>query len=305
MQVPGSTSNLGPGFGAIGLALQVYNRFTFERVPAGLAITIEGEGADRLETGPDNRTYQAYAAVFKSLDLSPYPVHIHQRNEIPLERGLGGSSSAVVAGVMGALVLLGRTPEIDLVLEYATLLEHGSENLTASTVGGLTVSAREPGWVIYVRLDPPAGLTSVVLIPDFRLNTEESLKVVPSQVPMVDARANLRCSAMIIAALVSGKTDKLAFAMQDRLHQPYRASLVPGMYDIFQAALRAGSPGAALSGAGSGVFAFALEDSDPDGIGRAMVREAAAHGIGSTYMILPFDRCGARIIRTWADAAPE
>ncbi len=297
--VPGSTSNLGPGYGAIGLALQLYNRFTFERVPRGLEVSIKGEGAERLEKGGESLVYRAYAAVFKAMGLVPYPVRICQRNEIPLERGLGGSATAAVAGVVGALVLLGRDPEPEAVLAYTSIVEAGSENLTSSTVGGLTVSCRESGRIDYIRLEPPPGLTSVVFLPDFPLNTGQSKQVVPCQVSMADARANLFGASAVIAALVSGEFEKLALAMQDRLHQPYRASLVPGMYDLFQAARRAGSPGAALSGAGSGVFAFALENNtDPGLIGKAMVDEAAARGIRGTYLVLPFDRDGIRISNT-------
>lgn len=302
VSVPGSTSNLGPGFGAIGLAVQLYNHFVFERISEGLEISIEGEGAEQLATVKENHAYQAYMAAFKALGVAPYPVRIHQRNEVPLERGLGGSSAAAVAGVIGAFSFLGREPKAVDVLACAALVETGSENLTSSTVGGLTVSWREKERISYIRLDPPENLTSVVLIPAFRLNTIQSKKVVPTQVSMEDARANLSGAAMVIAALVSGKTEKLSLAMQDRLHQPYRASLVPGLYDIFGAALRAGSPGVALSGAGSGIFAFAPKDDDPQGIGHAMVCEAAIHGMSSTYLVLPFDRSGARITRTWTSS---
>lgn len=305
IRVPCSTSNLGPGFDAIGLALELYNTFTFERLSDSLEITIEGEGADQLDTGPDNRTYQSYAATFKALGSPPYPVHIHQHNEIPLARGLGGSATAVLAGVIGALVLLGKKPGVDDVLGYATRIENHPDNLTPSMVGGLTVSFWEPGRIVYVRLDPPARLTSVVLIPDFALETGEARKVLPGRVPLSDVVTALRGSAMIMAAMATGEIDKLALAMRDQLHQPYRAPLLPGMYDIFEAALEAGSPGVALSGAGSGIFAFALKDEDPDAIGQAMVREAAAHGIGSTYLILPIDRDGARIVQIGTDGAKE
>lgn len=305
IRIPCSTSNLGPGFDAIGLALQLYNTFTFERLSDGLEITIEGEGAGQLETGPDNRTYRSYVAVFEALSLSPYPVHIHQHNEIPLARGLGGSATAVLAGVIGALVLLDKEAKVGDVLGYATLIENHPDNLTPSMVGGLTVSFWEPGRIVYIRLDPPERLTSVVLIPDFTLETGQARRVLPRQVPLVDAVTNLRGSAMIMAAVATGEIDKLALAMGDRLHQPYRAPLLPGMYDIFQAALEAGSPGVALSGAGSGIFAFALKDGDPDAVGRAMVREAAAGGINSTYLILPIDRDGVRITKVSTDHTKE
>lgn len=305
IKVPCSTSNLGPGFDAIGLALQLYNTFRFERLSHGLEITIEGEGAGQLETGSGNRTYRSYAAVFDALGVAPYPVRIHQHNEIPLARGLGGSATAVLAGVVAALVLLGQEPKVDDVLGYGTLIENHPDNLTPSMVGGLTVSFWEPGRIVYVRLDPPQELTSVVLIPDFGLETGEARKVLPGQVPLADAVTNLRGSAMIMAAVAAGEIDKLALAMRDRLHQPYRAPLLPGMHDIFQAALEAGSPGVALSGAGSGIFAFALKDRDPDAVGQAMVREAAVHGMSSTYLLLPIDREGTRITQIGTSYAQE
>lgn len=305
IRVPCSTSNLGPGFDAIGLALELYNTFTFQRLSDGLEITIEGEGADQLDSGPDNRTYRSYVAVFEALNVSPYPVHIRQHNEIPLARGLGGSATAVLAGVIGALVLLGKEPRVNDVLGYSTLIENHPDNLTPSMVGGLTVSFWEPGRIVYIRLDPPERLTSVVLIPDFGMETDKARKVLPSQVSLSDVVTTLRGSAMIMAAMATGEIDKLGLAMGDRLHQQYRAPLLPGMYDIFDAALEAGSPGVALSGAGSGIFAFALKDEDPHAIGQAMAREAAAHGMNSTYLILPIDRDGTRIAQIRTDDAEE
>jgi homoserine kinase len=297
IRVPASTSNLGPGFDTIGLALELYNTFVFTTGPEvdGTSITIEGQGAGALETGSDNRAHRSMAAVFDSFGLKVPPVHIHQYNEIPLARGLGGSATAVLAGVMAAYAILDKDPAVDDVLAQSTKVENHPDNLTPSLVGGLTVSTMEPGHITYLKVPVPSQLSCVVYVPDVPMLTDKARQVLPQKVPFEDAVFNVRASSMLIAALATGSLEKLSIAMQDRLHQPYRVPLFPAMNEIFEAALGAGALGVALSGAGSGIFAFVVDN--PRGVGQAMKLAGDAHELGGSSRLLPIQHDGATIVR--------
>jgi len=295
LRVPASTSNLGPGFDSIGLAVSLYNEFLFERIETGLEIILEGEGSTVLERGSDSRTYRAFRATHVALGHKIPGVRIVQHNAIPLARGLGGSGTAVLAGTLAAFLFAGVEPETSHVLDQSLTIETHPDNLTPSLVGGLTVSVVDGTRVVYVKVIPPPELTTVTLIPDRPLETGAARQVVPKQFSRQDAILNIRGAGMIMAALATGQLEHLALAMRDRLHQPYRAPLLPGMMAVFQAALEAGSPGVALSGAGSGIFAFAYPH-NAQTIGEAMKAVAARYDTGAYNLYLPIDNDGVQIV---------
>jgi homoserine kinase len=294
IQVPASTSNLGPGFDTVGLAVELYNTFTFE-LSGELLVSIEGHGAKELEVGADNRTYRSFSAVFRSRMQDVPPVHIHHNNGIPLARGLGGSATAVLAGVMAAYTFLGEKPTIDDILAQSTKIENHPDNLTPSLVGGLTVSVMVPGRITYLKVPIPPGVRSVVYIPDMPMLTGQAREVLPKRVPIEDVVFNLQALAMFVAAMATGALEKLRLGMADRLHQPYRAALLPGMNELFGAALDAGAYGVALSGAGSGIFA--LVGDNADAVAEALSEAGSAHGLGGYSLVLPIEHEGAKILR--------
>ena len=296
LRVPASTSNLGPGYDAIGLSVSLYNEFLFERIESGLEIRIEGEGADVLPRSTEHRGYQAFQKACQNLGHEVPGLRIVQHNAIPLARGLGGSGTAVLAGTLAAFLFAGVEPNPSGVLDQSFTIETHPDNITPSLVGGLTISAIDGAHVAYIKLVTPTDLTTVVLIPERGLNTDEARKVVPKQFSREDMVFNIRGAGMIMAALATNQLDHLPLAMRDRLHQPYRALLLPGMMEIFQAALDAGSPGVALSGAGSGIFAFAYHHNEK-AIGDAMKAAAARFDMKAHNLFLPVDREGLRTVR--------
>jgi len=295
INVPCSTSNLGPGYDSIGLALALSNGFLFERIDSGVEITVQGEGAQILERGVQNRTYRAFRAVFEGIGREPPGVKIVQKNSVPLARGLGGSATAVLAGTTAAYLFAGVGLETSRILDQSSVIETHPDNLTPSLVGGLTVSVVDNGHIAYVKVTPPSELTTVTLVPDRPLETSSARRVVPKQFSREDMIFNIRGAGMVMAALATGNLESLALAMRDRLHQPYRAPLLLGMMAIFQAALAAGSPGVALSGGGSGIFAFAYHH-NAEAIGEAMKAEAAKHGMGGYVLHLPIDNRGMHVV---------
>lgn len=256
VSVPATSANLGPGFDCLGLALDLRHDVTFTvRDTAGLRITAEGEDAEKIPLTEDNLVFQAADIIFRHLDWQPTGLHIHQQNKIPIGSGLGSSSSAVLAGMFAANALAGSPLSRPDILQMATDLEGHPDNVAPAVHGGLVLGIQGSNGLIIEQIPVPP-LSVVIILPDFQLLTADARAVLPHQVPMQDAIFNTSRIGLLIRALETADYTKLHAAMQDRLHQPYRAPLIPGMVEAFRAAERAGAAGVALSGAGPSLIAF-------------------------------------------------
>jgi homoserine kinase len=290
-RIPASTTNLGPGFDCLGMALQLYNELTVTPADA-LTITIEGDGAASLPRDASNLVYQAIARVHAARGRPAPSLNLHLVNRIPLRRGLGSSAAAVVGGLIAGNALLPdplTAAEID---RLAVAMEGHPDNVAPALRGGLTLAAVMDGGVAAMRLEPPPGLRAVVAIPDLEVATSDARAVLPGQVSRADAIFNLSRTAFVVAALATGNLGSLAWAMEDRLHQPYRAPLIPGLLETIHAAREAGAAGASLSGAGSTVLALTTDRFDA--IASAMQATLARHGLASRVAVLEPDMAGAR-----------
>lgn len=290
VMVPATTSNLGPGFDCLGLALTLYNTVSLCRVDAGLSIDVEGEGIHLIPRDETNQVVQAIHLLFAQAGLPVPGLHIHLKNDIPVCSGLGSSGAAVLGGLLAANQLLPEPLSRETVLALATELEGHPDNVAPALYGGLVLANRD-GDRLLVESLPVAPLQAVVALPDVDLPTAEARAVLPLKVSLFDAAFNAGRTALLVQALITGDYGKLGVAMQDRLHQRYRVPLVPGMHDAFQAARAAGASGVALSGAGPGVLAFA-----PDGhqrIADAMCRAFVAAGVECRSWVLSVDRVGS------------
>jgi homoserine kinase len=295
VSVPATTSNLGPGFDCLGLALSLRNELTLElrdgRGPA--TIEIEGQGADSLPRGEKNLLVRAARMILpRSL---PGRLVFSSLNRIPLARGLGSSAAAAVAGLWAGSHLFGtlRVSE-DKLEEMAVALEGHPDNVAPCVHGGLTASLIDGRRSSAHRLNIHPSLSAVVCIPDFELTTTKARAALPKMVPLADAVYNASRSILLSGALETGHTSHLAELMTDRLHQPYRAKLVPGLREAISAALKAGAVGAALSGSGPTVFAF-VENDQGEKVGAAMQRAFAKKRISSRWLELDVDHQGVRI----------
>jgi homoserine kinase len=261
VRVPATSANLGPGFDCFGLALDLCNEVTVE-TGVTPSVTWEGEGAQELPTDGSDMVHRAAAlTVERQAALRPGAAipafSMRGLNRIPLERGLGSSSAAAVAGVAIAAVLLGQAGfdpcAADSMLTtyaYAAELEGHPDNAAAATFGGLTVIA--DGSVS--RMQPHPDLRPVALIPDVRLPTARAREVLPDEVPRADAVYNVAHGALTVRALTEDP-ELLGVAMRDRLHQDARLELVPAVRDLFRELLRGGIP-VCVSGAGPTLLAF-------------------------------------------------
>ncbi len=294
IRVPATTANLGPGFDTLGLALALYNRVSMEAIEAGLEFEITGEGAEFIPGDETNIVYKAAAQVYNYLNLPVPGLKIHLHNGIPIARGLGSSAAAIIGGMVAASHLAGRVLSDAELLMLATRVEGHPDNITPALLGGLTISCMNGEDVVFVKTELPRELKAVVAIPDFQLTTAEARKVLPKEVSLQDAVYNVSRSSLLVAGLMSGNLDVLGTAMNDRLHQPYRAPLIPGLPDVFSAGKEAGALAVVISGSGPTIIAFARDNLAA--IGSAMQQAFAKHHIASRVMETEVCLAGAHTV---------
>lgn len=259
IQVPATSANLGPGFDCLGIAWRRYNRF---RLVPGTGILVSGKGHESISRGSDNLAWQAAIKLFRVVQKPFEDLSLHIDLAIPPARGLGSSSSAIVGGLMAANAYLGDPLTKEALFPLAVELEGHPDNVAPALFGGLQVSLMGKGGPVQLALPCPA-LVGVLAIPRRPLATAEARAVLPDEVSHRDARYNVAHVALLVAAIAAGRLDLLAEACQDRLHEPYRSGLVPGLAEVQQAAQEAGAYAACLSGAGPTVLALASEHAAP------------------------------------------
>ena len=309
VRVPGTSANCGPGFDAIGVACTIYNDLELTlKGEEGLVIEIEGEGAANIPADERNIVLRAIRTILKRAHREDEVkgFHIRMTNHIPLSRGLGSSAAAIVAGLKAANALLGNRFSRRELLQMATNIEGHPDNVAPAIYGGFTVNTVTNGRVECFSFLPRIFLRFVVMVPDFYLSTKSARQVLPAEVPMKDAVFNISHAAMMVAALARGSEKHLDNAFADALHQNYRASLIPGMFDVFAAAKKAGAYGAALSGAGPCLIAFVPEHRNcTEDVAAAMQEAFRAHDIEARPLHLRLDTKGARVLRRKDTAASK
>lgn len=289
VRVPATTANLGPGFDCLGMALELFNLVRLETGRSGVVVT--GEGADTLPAGPENLVYRAVERAFERAGHPMPSLALSCRNFIPLARGLGSSSAAIVGGLVAANALMGFPLDTQTLLELAAEMEGHPDNVAPALLGGCRVVVRIDGRLHTAPLSLPPDIRVVILIPDQPMPTEQARAVLSPQVSREDAVFNLGRVALLANALCTGRLEDLRWATQDRLHQPARQALFPAMPLIFKAALEAGALGVFLSGAGSSIVA--LTRGREMTIGYEMLDMANRAGVSATI----------QITRPWAKGA--
>lgn len=301
VRVPGTSANCGPGFDCLGLACTVYNdlELRLTREP-GLSITMTGEGATNIPCDNRNIVWRSaqYLLEKAGKDKEYRGAVIHMKNRVPLSRGLGSSATAIVAGLTAANALIGNPFNRREILQFATDIEGHPDNVAPAIFGGFTVNAVTNGRVDCFSFLPRFRMKFVVAVPNFPLSTRMARKVLPTEVPMKDAIFNIGRASMLVAALTRGNERYLRLGLDDALHQPYRAELIPGMYDVFKAARRAGAAGATLSGAGPCLIAYVLEHRHAEeAVGKAMLEAFRKHDVDARILTLDLDTHGAQILK--------
>lgn len=249
VKVPASTANLGPGFDTLGMALSLYAWIEMEEAEETV-FHLYGDEMKGLPLDKSNLLYKVAQMVFTEAGVHVPDLSISMVSDIPLTRGLGSSASAIIGAMVAANVMIGSPLQDDKLFDLATQLEKHPDNVGASLFGGIITATWDGKHADYIRLDPPQDLEVLVVIPEFELATSKARNVLPSEISVSDAVFNISRTSLLTAAFASGRLDLIGRAMQDRLHQPYRAPLVPGMEKLLSEAQNHGALGIALSGAG-------------------------------------------------------
>lgn len=296
LRVPASTSNLGSGFDALGLAIDLPLTVKFEIGISGRHIRAQGEGAALLEREQNNLLLRAFDRACREIGCESPPLRIEMNNPIPLKRGLGSSGAAIVAGLVGANLLLGKKLSPQQLLNLANELEGHPENASASLLGGLTVNGVENGEVKLQRFLPPEAWVAVAFIPELEIATHDARRVLPEALSREDAVKNVQRVSVLVAAFAKRDPALLKFGVQDWLHQPYRKALIPGFDDFIAAAYNAGAWAAFLSGSGSTILAIGAKRQARK-IAEAMSNVAVQNQLTGKAAILKFAHRGVRIIQ--------
>lgn len=294
VRAPASSANLGPGFDSFAVALPLLAEF--EVKPARQwVVTIEGD-ASETRSPEEDLFVQGARAVAKAAKEHLAPQHVTQRSRIPLGRGLGSSAAAIVGGASAANALLGEPLDRRSLLRIAADVEGHPDNVAAALYGGMTVALPTRDGPIASRLPFPRTWRACLLVPNGKLSTKEARAALPQHVTRADAVFNLSHAAALVAAVLRSDGALLSLAMDDRLHQPARSRFVPALGAIVEAARSAGAFGAALSGAGPSVVAFAPARLAPRVVS-AMEEAAQAEGTSGRGRVLRVRAAGVQVVR--------
>ena len=272
VKVSATSANLGPGFDCLGIALPIYNTVTIDETVlpgTGVEINILSQDEnfddliiDHIPTDENSIVYKAVELLYNSIGQTPSELKINIQTQIPVTRGLGSSAAVIVGALIAANHLLGEPADESAILSIATEIEGHPDNVTPAVVGGLVLSSMEDdGSILYRKINWPEEWAITVCIPDVELATEISRSVLPESVPMQDAVFNTKRMGMLIQAIHTKDEELIKAALTDKLHQPYRAKLVPWLDDINQS-IRHDEDifGCVLSGAGSAVLVVSKQN---------------------------------------------
>ncbi|XZN92416.1 MAG: homoserine kinase [Microcoleus sp.] len=325
--VPATTANLGPGFDCIGAALSLYNSFQFSLLEPSatekLKITVTGAEAAKVKTDDSNLAYVAFVKLYDRLNQSPPPVAIHIDMQVPLARGLGSSATAIVGGLVGANLLAGKPLSQVEVMQLAIELEGHPDNVVPALLGGCRLAASDAltdegnhrGIAPtqnqdFVGVVPPClprgswqicdipwhpNIVPVVAIPDFELSTAEARQVLPTDYSRADAIFNAAHLGLLVRALETGNENWLRCALQDKIHQPYRRSLIQGYEAVEKAAMNAGACGMVISGAGPTLLAL-TDVTNVDAVEKGMAAAWMEFGVKADVRAISLDTEGAQVL---------
>lgn len=295
VRVPASTSNLGPGFDCLGLALDMHLEVEAETTDGGLLVESVGAGSESTAAG-DNLVYAVLSRALRRAGRPESGLRLRIASEIPVARGLGSSAAAILGGLLaGHLLARAEAPDPQAVLREAVEIEGHPDNIAPALLGGLVASGMGPeGHVHALRLPLPPDLGVLLVVPDVEVPTSRARALLPAVVPLADAVFDLSRLALLLGSFASGELGVLREAMRDRLHQPHRLGLVPGLAPALEAlAAEPDCLGAALSG--SGPTLLALVSGDGPDLGGAAVDVLRRHGVSSQIRRVRPSRNGA----TW------
>ena len=259
IKVPATTANLGPGFDCLGAALSLENEFQFNLHPQKTTFTVVGEGASQIQLSEDNLLYQSFLRFYQFIDSKPPYVDIKITINVPLARGLGSSATAIIAGLLAGNFFAGQPLTNSELLNLAIAIEGHPDNVVPALLGKCFFCVGTGNNWQFVPINCHSEIKFVVAIPDFELSTEAARSVLPSSLSYGDAIYNMAHLSLLIKGLETGNAQWLSEALKDKLHQPYRKSLITGYDRLYQNTMKAGAYGMVISGAGPTLLALCHE----------------------------------------------
>ncbi|WP_455525551.1 homoserine kinase [Peptostreptococcus stomatis] len=287
VKVPATTANMGPGYDVLGMALSQYSTFQCQEDDK-ISLTIKGLESEKLvnQDHEANLVVRSMNHLFKYVDKYPKGYKLEIINDIPLARGMGSSASAIVGGLLVANYLVGADLNQDEILKLATQIEGHPDNVAPALMGNIVLSTKAPDdQVIYHSIKPFDDLTCVLFIPDYEVSTSMSRAVLPQSISMADAVHTSGHLSLMLAGFMTGNKDLIGKTMVDRLHEPYRKSLIKNFDDFKASALEAGAFAFSLSGSGSTIIAYCDHDSAPH-VKRAFKEVSQKYSISGTSKII-------------------
>jgi len=295
VRVPATTANIGPGFDCLGLALDLWNEVRFSLEGDRVEVTVEGPDPAGLPRDERNLVARAYLRLCEEAGKAPPAgLRIHCDIRVPMSSGLGSSSTAIVAGLLGANALTGRPFDRDRILELAADIEGHPDNVAAALLGGLTIVVQKADRLLTKKILVPEVHVALA-VPDLPVSTRAARAELPTEVSMADAVFNLQRTPLVVEALRTGDYELLSQVMDDRLHQASRLKLIPGGRIAWLAAQNAGAAAVAVSGSGPSLIAFVSLATDASRIARVMAEAFVAEGVTAIPLGLAASAAGATV----------
>ncbi|GAA0178016.1 homoserine kinase [Clostridium sediminicola] len=259
VRIPATTANMGPGFDTFGMALEFYNEIEFIEIEEGFEFYIEGNDTDiPIE---ENLIINSLLKVLKkhNYNIKGFKINI-SKCDIPLSRGMGSSSSCIIGALLAANALLGNKLSKEDIINEATEIEGHPDNVVPAYLGGMLISTMNEGQVVYSSVHVPESLRMIVMIPNFKTNTEEAREVLPASYSIEDCIFNISRAAVLVNVLNNNELDKLRVAMQDKIHQDYRKKLINNSDAVFHKSQELGALAEFVSGSGSTLMSIIHKD---------------------------------------------
>ncbi|MBE6063058.1 MAG: homoserine kinase [Clostridium butyricum] len=253
VRVPATSANMGPGFDSLGIGLTLYNEFEFRELEEGLRFN----GINQEFCNEENIIYKAMKLCFDKAGYKIKGLEISEiKQDVPISRGLGSSSTCIVGGIMGANEILGGRFSKSELLDMAVEIEGHPDNVAPAIFGGMIVAAMDDRKTYYDKVNVAKGLKFVSIVPDFKLSTPKARSVLPKAISMKDGVYNVSRAALMVASFASGNYQLIKCACKDAFHQNYRSKLIPGFEKVYNKSYELGAYGCYLSGAGPTIMAI-------------------------------------------------
>jgi homoserine kinase len=294
VKVPATTANLGAGFDCLGAALSLENQFQFSLSEEKTTFTVTGDGAEQIHLTGDNLLYQSFLHFYDFIDVPAPKVEIKIDINVPLARGLGSSATAIIGGLLAANHFSPRKLSQTELLNLAIAIEGHPDNVVPALLGNCILAVGEAENWQFVPITCNPEIKFIIAIPNFELSTEAARAVLPPHLSYSDAVYNMAHLSLLIKGLETGNPQWLTEALKDKLHQPYRKSLIKGYDRLYENVLDAGAYGMVISGAGPTLLALS-NDSHKDQVIKTMQDTWENLGVKALVKCLDLQSQGAQV----------